>query len=121
MRQYLDLCNKILTKGIRKKNRTGIDHIGYTGDMMKFDLSDGFPAVTTKKLAFKSVVAEMLGFLRGYDNAEDFRKLGCKVWDANANDNEFWLGNPARKGVDDLGSIYGVQARNFNGEGIDQL
>lgn len=127
MKQYLDLCNKVLANGKTKNNRTGVNHIGYTGDMMKFDLANGFPAVTTKKLAFKSVVAEMLGFLRGYDNAADFRKLGCKVWDANANENEQWLNNPNRAGEDDLGRIYGVQARKWYSAGsfpvphIDQL
>lgn len=115
MRQYLALCEKVLAKGIRKTNRTGFDHFGYTGDMMQFDLADGFPAVTTKKLAFRSVVAEMLGFLRGYDNAADFRKLGCKVWDANANENPQWLQNNQRRGLDDLGRVYGVQAREWSG------
>ena len=113
MQQYLDLCRKALTQGIIKKNRTGVDHIGYQGDMCQYDLAEGFPAVTTKKLAFKSVVAEMLGFLRGYDNAADFRALGCRVWDANANENKQWLANPNRKGMDDLGRIYGVQARRW--------
>lgn len=123
MKQYISLCKKVLEKGLRKTNRTGIDHFGYTGDMMQFDLSEGFPAVTTKKLAFKAVVAEMLGFLRGYDNATDFRKLGCKVWDANANENPTWLKNSYRRGEDDLGSIYGVQSRRWPTPGgcIDQL
>jgi len=123
MKQYLDLCKKTINEGIRKTNRTGIDHIGYTGDMMKFDLSKGFPVVTTKKLFWKSAIAEMLGFLRGYDNAEDFRKLGCNVWNANANENQTWLNNPNRTGEDDLGRIYGVQARYWastNGS-LDQL
>ncbi len=119
MKQYLDLCKKALDGNV-KQNRTGIDTIGYIGDFCKYDLADGFPAVTTKKLAFNSVVAEMLGFLRGYSNAEDFRKLGCKVWDANANENETWLNNLYRKGEDDLGRIYGVQARSWEG-GVDQL
>ena len=119
MKQYLELCQKVLDQGIRKTNRTGIDHFGYTGDMMKFDLADGFPAVTTKKLAFKSVVAEMLGFLRGYDNAADFRVLGCKVWDANANENEQWLNSSHRIGNDDLGRIYGVQARRWRNGAIN--
>jgi thymidylate synthase len=123
MKQYLELSQKALDQGVRKTNRTGIDHIGYTGDMMKFNLADGFPAVTTKRLAFKSVVAEMLGFLRGYSSAADFRALGCKVWDANANDNQQWLYNPARTGDDDLGRIYGVQARQWAGTSgpADQL
>lgn len=113
MKQYIDICKKVIEFGEIKSNRTGIDTIGYHGDMMKFDLQKGFPAVTTKKLAFKSVVAEMLGFLRGYQNASHFRELGCKVWDANANENEAWLCNDYRKGEDDLGRIYGVQARNW--------
>ena len=123
MKQYLELCKQVLDKGIRKPNRTGVDTIGIQGAMMKFDLRDGFPAVTTKKLAWKPCFAEMLGFLRGYDNAADFRALGCKVWDANANENEQWLANPYRKGKDDLGRIYGVQARRWGaGAGvIDQL
>lgn len=115
MQQYLDLCNNLLNKGRRKQNRTGIDHIGYHGDMMKFDMADGFPAVTTKRLYVRQVFAEMLGFLRGYDNAAQFRELGCKVWDANANDNAQWLANPNRKGEDDLGRIYGVQGRDWKG------
>lgn len=115
MQQYLNIARKTLDNSISlmKGNRTGVRHQGYQGDMMQFNMAEGFPAVTTKKLAFKSVVAEMLGFLRGYDNAADFRKLGCKVWDANANENEQWLKNPNRKGEDDLGEIYGVQARRW--------
>ena len=113
MKQYLELCQKILQSGIRKPNRTGIDTIGIQGAMMQFDLANGFPAVTTKKLAWHSCFAEMLGFLRGYDNAADFRELDCKVWDANANENKQWLNNLNRKGEDDLGRIYGVQARDW--------
>lgn len=119
MKQYLDICRRALTKGTVKANRTGNPTIGYHGDMMKFDMADGFPAVTTKKLAFKACVGEMLGFLRGYDNAAQFRALGSRVWDANANDPgkpgfpNAWLNNPNRKGTDDLGRIYGVQARRF--------
>lgn len=119
MKQYLDIARKCLQEGTRKENRTGVATIGYHNDMAKYDLSEGFPAVTTKQLYFKQVVAEMLGFLRGYDNAKDFRELGCRVWDSNANENKQWLNNPYRKGTDDLGRIYGVQGRNFNG--VDQL
>ncbi len=111
-------------KGLRKTNRTGVDHIGYIGDMCKYHMSDGFPAVTTKKLAIRSVFAEMLGFARGYNNASQFRELGCNVWNANANENEWWVNNPNRKGRDDLGRIYGVQSRFWktpDGETIDQL
>ncbi|PHR58722.1 MAG: thymidylate synthase [Robiginitomaculum sp.] len=119
MKQYLDLCLKALG-GSLKENRTGINTIGYIGDFCQYDLAEGFPAVTTKRLAFKSVVAEMLGFLRGYDSAQQFRQLGSAVWDANANKNKQWTGNENRKGTDDLGRIYGVQARRWKG-GIDQL
>ena len=112
MRQYLTLLQDAMDKGIRKTNRTGVDHFGYFGDMMQFDLADGFPAVTTKRLAFKSVVAEMLSFLRGYDNVKDFQALGCKVWDANA-EADYWVNNPNCKGDGDLGRIYGRQAREY--------
>ena len=126
MKQYLDLLEKAMG-GVRKTNRTGVDHIGYTGDMMQFDLANGFPAVTTKRLAFKSVVGEMLSFLRGYDNVKDFNKLGCKVWDENA-EKDYWTSNPNCKGDGDLGRIYGKQAREWVGYGgfgssflVDQL
>ena len=123
MKQYLDLCKLVLKKGLRKPNRTGVDTIGIQGAMMQFDLEEGFPAVTTKKLYWKSCFAEMLGFLRGYHSAQQFRTLGCKVWDANANENEQWLTSGARKGRDDLGRIYGVQARDWSGPWgkVDQL
>ena len=125
MRQYLDLCKKVLDHGKRRPNRTGVDTLYIHDEMMKFDLSEGFPLVTTKKLLYRASFAEMLGFLRGYDNAVKFRSLGCRVWDANANDNEQWLNNPKRKGTDDLGRIYGVQARNWRSiytpEPVDQL
>ena len=92
--------------------------------MLKFDLANGFPAVTTKKLAFKSMVAELIGFLRGYDNAALFRDLGCAFWDQNANENAQWLANPNRRGGDDLGRVYGVQWRDWkraDGTSIDQV
>lgn len=124
MKQYLDLCKKALKFGEWKSNRTGIPHIGYQGDMCKYDLREGFPVVTTKKFNLKSCIAEMLAFLRGYDNAADFRRIGTNVWNANANENEQWLSNPSRLGDDDLGRIYGVQARDWvspDGLNRDQL
>lgn len=123
MQQYLKILEKALN-GTKKENRTGVPHIGYHGDMMQFDLSEGFPLLTTKAILYEKVFAEMLGFLRGYDNAEDFRALGCNIWDDNANKNPAWLNNENRKGHDDLGSIYGVQARHWigpKGTPIDQL
>jgi thymidylate synthase len=104
--QYLELLKEIYHTGDRQKNRTGIDSFMVPGAMMKFDLRKGFPAITTKKLAFGAVKGELLGFLRGYTSAADFRKLGCKIWDQNANENDAWLQNPARLGEDDLGYIY---------------
>jgi len=120
MKPYLDLVKRVIETGTRQSNRTGIDTLFIPGSMLHFNMSDGFPAVTTKRLAFKSVVGELLGFLRGCDSAEQFRALGSTVWDANANENGVrpnpWLSNANRKGKDDLGRIYGVQWRNWRGK-----
>jgi len=107
MKQYLDVMKTILLNGSDwQENRTGIRTRMIPGAMMQFNLADGFPAVTTKWLAFNAVKGELLGFLRGYTSAAQFRELGCKIWDQNANENEAWLKNPNRKGEDDLGYIY---------------
>ncbi len=111
--QYLDLLKRILETGTRQSNRTGIDTLFVPGAMFQFDLREGFPAITTKKLPFKSIIGELLGFLRGYRNAAEFRALGCKIWDQNANENKQWLENPNRIGTDDLGRIYGAQWRDW--------
>jgi thymidylate synthase len=113
MRQYLDLVSTILDSGTWQENRTGIRTISMPGAALRFDLKQGFPAVTTKRLAFKSVIGELVGFLRASRSAADFRALGCKVWDQNANENADWLANPYRSGVDDLGPVYGVQWRDW--------
>jgi thymidylate synthase len=113
MKQYLDLVRSILDTGSWQENRTGIRTISMPGAMLRFDLQQGFPAVTTKKLAFKSAVGELIGFLRASRSAAEFRALGCKVWDANANQNAQWLANPYREGPDDLGGVYGVQWRQW--------
>ena len=113
MKQYLDLVRNVFDNGSWQDNRTGIRTLSLPGAMMRFDLQQGFPAVTTKKLAFKSAVGEMVGFLRASRNAAEFRALGCKVWDQNANENQQWLANPYRLGDDDLGPVYGVQWRNW--------
>jgi thymidylate synthase len=114
MKQYLDLVRTVLDTGTWQENRTGIRTISIPGAMLRFDLQkDGFPAVTTKKLAFKSVIGELIGFLRATRSAADFRALGCKVWDQNANENADWLANPYRLGEDDLGPVYGVQWRQW--------
>jgi len=113
MKQYLDLVQNILDNGSWQQNRTGVRTCSLPGAMMRFDLQQGFPAVSTKKLAFKSCVGELVGFLRGSRSAADFRALGCKVWDQNANENRDWLANPYRLGEDDLGPVYGVQWREW--------
>lgn len=118
--QYLNLLEKVINGGTIQHNRTGIDTLRVEGAHMQINLQQGFPAVTTKQLAFKQVKGEMLGFIRGYSNAAQFRNLSCSVWDQNANENQQWLNNPNREGTDDLGRIYGVQWRDWDGM-IDQL
>ena len=114
MKQYLDLVRTVLDSGTWQENRTGIRTISIPGAMLRFDLQkDGFPAITTKRLAFKSVIGELIGFLRATRSAAEFRALGCKVWDQNANENAEWLNNPYRLGEDDLGPVYGVQWREW--------
>ena len=115
MKQYQELIATVLEQGSWQENRTGIRTLSVPGAMMRFDLQQGFPAVTTKKLAFKSVVGELCAFLRASRSAADFRALGCKVWDQNANENQQWLDNPYRTGTDDLGPVYGVQWRQWPG------
>lgn len=111
MHQYLDLVRNIFENGSWQENRTGIRTLSVPGAMLRFDLREGFPAVTTKKLAFKSAIGELIGFLRGYRSAAQFRALGCKVWDQNANENAQWMASPYRLEMDDIGPVYGVQWR----------
>lgn len=113
MKEYLSLVGKILKFGRWQNNRTGVPTIGLPGQLLSFDMNDGFPAITTRKLAFKTGTGELVGFLRAIRSAAGFRALGCKVWDQNANENEQWLANPYREGLDDLGGIYGVQWRKW--------
>lgn len=113
MQQYLDLLRTVLETGSWQDNRTGIRTLSIPGASMRYDLQRGFPAVTTKKLAFKTLIGETVGFLRATRSAADFRDLGCKVWDQNANENRQWLDNPYRAGPDDLGPVYGVQWREW--------
>ncbi|HSC99527.1 MAG TPA: thymidylate synthase, partial [Casimicrobiaceae bacterium] len=113
MKQYLQLVETILSEGSWQENRTGVRSISIPGASMRFDLRDGFPAITTRRLPFKTAVAELIGFLRAYRSAADFRALGCKVWDQNANENAQWLANPYRIEPDYLGEIYGYQWRQW--------
>jgi thymidylate synthase len=111
MHTYLALVRSILDGGTWQENRTGIRSLSLPGASMRFDLAEGFPAVTTRRLPFKSAVGELVGFLRGARSAAEFRALGCKVWDQNANENAAWLANPYRVDDDWLGEIYGYQWR----------
>lgn len=125
MKQYLDLLQRVITDGKWQDNRTGIPTKRIEGAMLEFNLKDGFPAVTTKKLAFKAIKGELIGFIRGCTDAQQFRELGCNIWDQNANENKDWLDNPARCGHDDLGRIYGAQWREwiepYGNQKVDQL
>lgn len=114
--EYLNLCKKILDEGYWEYNeRTKKKCLKIHGHMMKFDLSDGkFPLLTLRKMYTKGMVGELVGFIRGFDNAAQFRSLGCNFWDANANASSHWLANKNRKGLDDLGRVYGVQARRWH-------
>jgi thymidylate synthase len=115
VKPYLDLLRAILAEGSWQNNRTGIRSLAISGAMLKFDLTLGAPTVTTKKLFAKSAAAELCGFLRGATSAADFRALGTRIWDDNANKNDEWLANPNRAGEDDLGPVYGAQWRRWRG------
>ena len=126
MRQYLDLCNRIIDEGHWIENkRTGKKCLTVVNADLTYNVAGNeLPMVTTRKSYWKSAIAEFIGYIRGYDNAADFRALGTKTWDANANENEVWLNNSHRKGEDDMGRVYGVQGRSWNkpdGGHIDQL
>lgn len=126
MREYLDLCQRILDEGVWEQHlRSGKRRKTVINADMVYDCSDDtVPMLTTKKVYWKSAVAEMLGYVLGYSNTEQFNKLGTKTWDANANDNEAWLHNINRSGDGDMGRVYGVQGRrwlNFKGQEFDQL
>ncbi|MGF1713749.1 thymidylate synthase [Photobacterium chitinilyticum] len=126
MKQYLDLCQRIVDDGVWIENeRTGKRCLTVVNADLTYDVENNqFPLITTRKSFWKAAIAELLGYIRGYDNAADFRALGTKTWDMNANDNQDWLNNPHRKGHDDMGRVYGVQGRSWqksDGSTIDQL
>jgi len=126
MKEYLQLCQRVIDDGEWVINkRTGKRCLTVIGATFNYDMSEKkLPILTTKKVAWKPAIAEILGYIRGYDNAAQFRALGTKTWDENANKNAAWLANPNRKGEDDLGRIYGVNGRSWrspDGTTIDQL
>lgn len=126
MKQYLELCQRIVDEGVWVENkRTGIKCLTVINADLEYDVANNkFPLITTRKSFYKAAIAELLGYLRGYDSAAQFRDIGCNTWNANANENQAWLNNPARKGEDDMGRVYGVQGRTWqrpDGSTLDQL
>ena len=126
MKQYLGLCQRIVDEGVWVENeRTGKRCLTVINADLEYNAEGNeFPLITTRKSYWKAAIAELLGYLRGYSSAAEFRSIGCNTWNANANDNEAWLNNPHRKGEDDMGRVYGVQGRSWqkpDGSTIDQL
>lgn len=121
--QYLHLLEDIMENGVRAENRTGIDTLSIPHYSMSFDMSKGYPLLTTKKMAFKTMKVELEGFIKGVTSKSWFQERGCKIWNEWCNPQKVPYGHDeeTKKKMyeeDDLGPIYGYQWRNFNGTGV---
>lgn len=111
--QYKEGGDRILREGVWVYNaRTGkkcltIPNLTFTYDKL--------PLITTKQVFYKTAINELLGYIKGFTSAEDFRKIKCGTWNSNANKTKAWLDNPLRKGEDDMGKVYGAIAKDFGG------
>jgi thymidylate synthase len=120
VRQYLEVLREVIDRGVDRADRTGTGTRALFGLQMRFRMSDGFPIVTTKRVSFETVKAELLWFISGSSDVNDLRKLGARIWDANA-DADYW--KPKARFDGDVGRIYGVQWRHWrapDGREIDQ-
>lgn len=118
MKSYLNILQKIVDEGVWKQNRTGIKTKSITGHMFEHDMKTGFPAVTTKKLAFKTMAVELEGFIKGITSKKWYQDRGCYIWDSWANPRKVPYGNDEEtkakmKAEDDLGRIYGANWRDW--------
>ncbi len=121
MKKYLDILKKVYEEGDERTDRTGVGTKAFFGIQTRYDMKDGFPAVTTKKLFFDVVKAELLWFIKGSRDIKELHKMKCHIWDGNANA-DYWKEKAEFEG--DVGRIYGVQWREWRGPdggAVDQI